>query len=195
MLPFTFAGKVDANGIFKVQGRGPAGSVAGTGKWQDLTRGGSLVLATYKFTPTVGPIEQGKVDLLRGFQDPPEPEMPPDIAGSWRGTYESSLSLMRGTDERMIQQDRTRTGAPGTGFVGQETMDMGTAGIIIHAFVGTIDGQGNFVRIGNSARGMLIDGGKVQPGLQTPPEPELQSHAVLNFADGGVDLFSIALQR
>jgi hypothetical protein len=190
MLPFSFAGKLDANGIFKFQGSGPAGSVTGTGKWQDLTRGGALVLATYKFTPITGPIGQGKVNLLRGFVDPPDPDTPPDIAGSWRGTFESSLSLMTGADEWMVQQDRTRTGMPGTGFMGQETMD-----IIIYDFVGTIDGQGNFVRIGNSARGMLIDGGKFHPGLQTPPEPELQSHTVLNFVDGGVDLVSITLQR
>jgi len=74
MLPLSVAGKVDANGIFKFQGRGDAGGVAITGKWQDLTRGGALVLATYKFTPTTGPIDQGKVDVLLGFQvPPPEP--------------------------------------------------------------------------------------------------------------------------
>ena len=55
LLPFLFTGKVDADGIFKFRGNGPAGSVTGTGKWQDLTRGGALVLATYKFTPRVGP--------------------------------------------------------------------------------------------------------------------------------------------
>jgi hypothetical protein len=155
----------------------------------------ALVLATYKFTPLVGPIDQGKVDLLRGFQEPPEPEVPPDIAGSWRGTFESSLSLMRGTDEWMVQQDRTRTGAPGTNFVGQETINVDTGGIIIYGFVGTIDGRGNFVRVGNSAHGFIVNGGKFQPGLAEPPEPDLQAHAVLNFVDGGVDLVSMNLTR
>jgi hypothetical protein len=195
MLPFSFAGKVDANGIFKFQGRGAAGGVTGTGKWQDLTRGGALVLATYKFTPTTGAIDQGKVDALRGFVDPPEPETPPDIAGSWRGTFESDLSLMTGADEWVVQQDQTKSGTPSTGFMGQERMDMGAAGIIIYDFVGTIDGQGNFVRIGNSARGFMVNGGEAQPGLQDPPEPELQSHAVLNFVDGGVDVVSMNLTQ
>ncbi len=195
MLPFSVAGKVDAKGIFKFEGRGAAGVVSSTGKWQALTRGGVLVLATYKFTPTTGPIDQGKVDVLLGFQEPPEPDTPPDIAGSWRGTFKSSLSLMTGAAEWMIQQDRTRAGAPSTRFKGQESMDMGAAGIIIHAFVGTIDGQGNFVRIGNSARGFIVSSGKVQPGLAEPPDPELQSHTVLNFVDGGMDDLVIVITR
>jgi hypothetical protein len=96
LLPFLFAGKVDADGIFKFRGSGPAGSVTGTGKWQDLTRGGALVLATYKFTPRVGRTDKGKVDLLRNFSPPPDDGMPPDIAGDLRGTFASSLSLKTG---------------------------------------------------------------------------------------------------
>jgi hypothetical protein len=115
--------------------------------------------------------------------------MPPDIAGDWRGTFQSSLSLMRGSTELRIQQDRTEAGTPGTGFMGQEARDMGTAGIIIYDFVGTIDGLGNLVRIG-SARGFMpcIMGGNVQLG-------ELNAHSVQNFFDGGVDLVSVTLRQ
>jgi hypothetical protein len=190
LLPFLFAGKVDADGVFKFRGNGPAGSVTGTGKWQDLTRGGALVLATYKFTPRVGPTDQGKVDLLRNFtQPPPNQDMPPDIAGDLRGIFASSLSLKTGSTEWMIQQDRTEAGTPGTGFMGQEARDMGTAGIIIYDFVGTIDGQGNFVRIG-SARGIMPCemGGNVQLGA-------LNAHSAQNFSDGGVDLVSVTLRQ
>jgi hypothetical protein len=189
LLPFLFAGKVDADGIFKFRGNGPAGSVTGTGKWQDLTRGGALVLATYKFTPRVGPTDQGKVDLLRNFTPPPDSDMPPDIAGDWRGIFQSSLSLMTGSTELRIQQDRTEAGTSGTGFMGQEARDMGTAGIIIYDFVGTIDGLGNLVRIG-SARGFMpcYMGGNVQLG-------ELNAHSVQNFFDGGVDLVSATLRQ
>jgi hypothetical protein len=183
---FNFAGKVVTSGIFDGRGAAPAGDIKVKGKWQDLTRGGGLALATYKFTPTVGPSDQGEVGLLRGFIEPPEPEMPPDIAGCWSGTFESSLSLMRGTAEWMIQQDRTEAGAPGTSFMGKETMDMGTAGIIINDFVGTIDGQGKMVRVGLSVRGFVICGGKVASG-------EVRAHSVRNFVDGGVDLVSMSL--
>jgi len=102
---------------------------------------------------------------------------------------------MRGAVEWKVEQDRTTTGKPGTGFKGQESMDMGAAGIIIRAFVGTIDGQGNFVRIGNSDRGMLIDGGKVQPGLVKPPDPDLQSHTAFIFVDGGVTMSRSSITR
>ncbi len=183
---FSFAGKVVPGGIFDGRGAAPAGDIKVKGKWQNLTRGGALALAIYKFTPNVGPIDQGEVDLLRGFISPPEPEMPPDIAGCWSGTFESGLSLMRGTVEWMIQQDRTEDGAPGTGFMGQETMDMGPAGIIINDLVGTIDGQGNCVRVGLSVRGFVICGCRVASG-------EVRAHSVRNLVDGGVDLVSMSL--
>jgi hypothetical protein len=86
-------------------------------------------------------------------------------------------------------EDRTEAGTPGTGFMGQEARDMGTVGIIIYDFVGTIDGQGNFVRIG-SARGFMpcAMGGNVQLG-------ELNAHSAQNSFDGGVDLVSLMLRQ
>ena len=195
MLPFTFRGKVDADGLLKFTGRGPAGSVTGTGRWQDLTRGGALSLASYKFTPTAGPVDQGNVRLLRGFQDPPEPESPPDISGSWRGTFESGLTLVTGAGAWTVQQDRSKSGAPGTAFSGQESLDMGPAGIIINDFVGTIDGLGNLVRVGLSARGFVICGSKVSTGLVDPPVPDVHGHGVLDLVHGGIDLISLALTR
>jgi hypothetical protein len=159
---YSIRGKVDDNGNLDfTSGRG--GPIKGTGKWQDLTRGGALLLATYKLASG----DQGQVNFLRKFQQPPDPDMPPDISGSWRGTFESSLSLMGGTTELMIQQDRTETGVPGTGFTGQETTDAGTPAVILYQFAGTIDAQGNFVRIGVSDRGFVIEGGKVESGQLT----------------------------
>jgi hypothetical protein len=171
---YSIKGKVDNNGNVKFSS-GRVG-VTGTGKWQDLTRGGALLFATYKLSSG----DQGKIDLLRKFIPPPVPDTPPDIAGQWGGTFENKLSLMRGTDEWMVQQDRTPTGMPGTGFMGQETM-----GIIIYDFVGTIDGQGNFVRIGVSERGFIIEGGKVESG-------ELTANSVHHSASGE-DLEAFAL--
>src|SRR5262245_21431218 len=115
---YAVTGKVDALGNLKFTSRT---GLTGTGKWQDLTRGGALIFGSYKLASG----DQGKVNFLGKFQQPPEPDVPPDIAGSWRGTFENILSLMRGTTEFVIQQDRTPTGAPGTGFTGQETMDGG----------------------------------------------------------------------
>jgi hypothetical protein len=141
------------------------------------------MLGTYKLASSG---DQGKIDLLRNFVDPPEPDTPPDIAGLWPGTFESALSLIRGAVEWSIQQDRTDTGAPSTAFSGTETRDT-----IIYDFVGTIDGEGNFVRIGLSADGMLIDSGNFH--LVDPPEPDFQSHSVVNFADGRLDLIVTTL--
>jgi hypothetical protein len=154
---YTIKGKVDNNGNLDFTS-GRAGPIKGTGKWQDLTRGGALLLATYKLSSG----EQGKIELLRKFaQPPPDQDTPPDIAGSWRGTFESSLSLMRGTVEWDVQQDLTETGASGTGFTGQERI-MSTPAIQLYQFAGAIDGQGNFVRIGVSSQGFLIEGGKFE---------------------------------
>jgi hypothetical protein len=89
----------------------------------------------------------------------------------------------------MVQQDRTETGAPGTGFTGQETVDMGgTPAIQLYQFAGTIDGQGNFVRIGVSEQGFVIEGGKLESG-------ELTGHSVRNFADGGQDDLVFVITR
>jgi len=157
---YAVRGKVDALGNLKFTSRT---GLTGTGKWQDLTRGGALIFGSYKLASG----DQGKVNFLGKFQQPPEPDMPPDIAGSWRGTFENILSLMRGTTEFVIQQDRTPTGAPGTGFTGQETMDGGTPAVVLYQFAGTIDSQGNFVRIGVSGEGFLIEGGKFESGRLT----------------------------
>ena len=192
---YSIKGKVDNNGNLDFTS-GRAGPIKGTGKWQDLTRGGALLFATYKLSSG----DQGEVYLLRNFtQPPPEGDTPPDIAGSWRGTFESSLSLMRGTTELMIQQDRTATGAPGTGFMGQETLDTGAGGILINDFVGTIDGQGNFVRIGGTSAGpgsvqnrpMIYQGsGKVEPGAV-----EFRANSILYFVDGGQDDLVFVMTR
>jgi hypothetical protein len=144
---YSIHGEIDDRGIAWTSG---FGGVRGQAQWQDLTRGGALILGTYRLSQS----NQGTINLLRNFTQPPDPG-PPDIGGPWRGTFENILSLMRGTDELMIQQDRTPTGAPSTGFMGQETRDT-----IIYDFVGTIDGQGNFVRVGVSIRGWDIGGGK-----------------------------------
>jgi hypothetical protein len=45
--------------------------------------------------------------------------------------------------------------------------DGGTPAVIIYQFAGTVDGQGNFVRIGVSAQGFLIGGGKFESGQLT----------------------------
>jgi hypothetical protein len=182
---YAITGKVDNNGNLKFSS-GRAGGVTGTGKWQDLTRGGALLLATYKLASG----DQGKIDLLRKFNPPPEPDTPPDIAGHWGGTFESSLSLMRGTVEWNVQQDRTPTGAPGTGFTGEETRDTGTPAIQLYKFAGIIDGQGNFVRIGVSELGFVIEGGKFEDQAV-----ELRANANLYFFDGGVDDLVIVITR
>jgi hypothetical protein len=93
--------------------------------------------------------------------------MPPNIAGSWHGTVQDALSLTRGTDEWMVQQDRTPNGTLGTGFTGQETVDAGTPAVQLYRFAGTVDAHGNFVRIGVSAQGFLIEGGEVESGRLT----------------------------
>jgi hypothetical protein len=61
---YTIKGKVDNNGNVKFSS-GRVG-VTGTGKWQDLTRGGALLLATYKLSSG----GQGKIELLRKFTPP-----------------------------------------------------------------------------------------------------------------------------
>jgi hypothetical protein len=176
---YTIKGKVDNNGNVKFSS-GHVG-VTGTGKWQDLTRGGALLLATYKLSSG----DQGKIELLRKFSPPPDQDTPPDIAGHWGGTVENKLSLMRGTTEWDVQQDRTSTGMPGTGFTGQETINPGTPAIVLYDFAGAIDGQGNFVRIGVAAQGFVIEGGKVESG-------ELTANSVHHSA-GGEDLEAFAL--
>ena len=126
--------------------------VKGTGTLQDLTRGGALLTGTYRLSSG----DQGEILLLQNFSQPPDPG-PPDIAGFWTGTLTNILCLLTGTDELTIQQDRTPNGTPGTGFTGQETQDM-----ISYDFVGTIDGEGNWVRIGVSDLGFIIEGAKVE---------------------------------
>jgi hypothetical protein len=162
-------GEVDAHGIAWVSGFGGVRSVKGEGKWQDLTRGGALIFGSYKLASG----DQGQVNFLRKFQQPPEPDTPPDIAGFWRGTFENILSLMRGTVEWDVQQDRTETGAPGTGFTGQERI-AATPAIQLYQFAGAIDGQGNFVRVGVSVEGFIIEGGKFEAG-------ELTGNSVRNY--------------
>lgn len=159
---YSIRGKVDDNGNLDFTS-GRAGPIKGTGKWQDLTRGGALLFATYKLSSG----DQGEVYLLRNFtQPPPDSDTPPNIAGSWRGTFEDNLSLMRGTDEWDVQQDLTETGAPGTGFTGQERI-MATPAIQLYQFAGTIDAHGNFVRIGVSVEGFVLEGGKFESGQLT----------------------------
>jgi hypothetical protein len=87
---------------------------------------------------------------------------------------------MTGTGELTIQQGRTPNGTPSTGFTGQETRDGGTPAVILYQFAGAVDGQGNFVRIGVSAQGFLIEGGKFESG-------ELTANTVQTSADGEVD--------
>jgi hypothetical protein len=179
---YAIMGKVDNSGNLDFTS-GRAGPIKGTGKWQDLTRGGALLLATYKLSSG----DQGKIYFLRKFTDPPSPDMPPYIAGHWGGTFESDLSLMRGTAEWDVQQDLTETGAPGTGFMGQERI-MGTPAVQLYQFAGTVDAHGNFVRIGVSAQGFVIEGGKFEAG-------QLTGQSVRNFADGGQDDLVFVLTR
>ena len=122
---------------------------------QDLTRGGALLTGTYRLSSG----DQGGIVLLQNFSQPPDPL---DIAGSWNGTFTNVYCLLTGTVEFVIQQDRTPNGTPGTGFMGQETLDA-----MIYDFVGTIDGSGNFVRIGVSDEGFVMEGGKVESGRLT----------------------------
>jgi hypothetical protein len=169
---YTVTGEMDASGNFEFSsGRGRTG-VRGEGKWQDLTRGGALLQATYRLSSG----DKGEIKLLRNFTQPREPEMPPDIAGSWGGPYESSLSLMRGTVQWNVQQDRTPSGAPGTGFTGEETVEGGTPAVQLYKFAGTIDDQGNFVRIGVSDQGFVIEGGKFESG-------QLTAHSMRHFGE------------
>jgi hypothetical protein len=174
--------EVDNNGNLEFNS-GRAGPIKGTGKWQDLTRGGALIIGTYKLSSG----DQGKIEALRNFTPPPDPDTPPDIAGHWGGTFESVLSLMRGTVEWDVQQDLTETGAPGTGFTGQERI-MSTPAVQLYQFAGAIDAQGNFVRIGVSAQGFVIEGGKFEAG-------QLTGQSVRNFADGGQDDLVFVLTR
>lgn len=171
---YTIRGKVDDDGNLEFNS-GRAGPIKGKGKWQDLTRGAALLQGTYKLSSG----DQGKVDLLRNFTQPSEPEMPPDIAGFWRGTLDSVLPSMTTTVEWMIQQDRTPTGAPGTGFMGQEMI-----GTMVNDFVGTIDGGSagdptwfyvDKVSSGSGPR-RVIGGGKFESG-------ELKATTVENSAD------------
>ena len=177
---YTIRGKVDNNGNLEFNS-GRTGPIKGTGKWQDLTRGGALLVASYKLSSG----DQGEVSLLRKFSPPPDQDTPPDIAGPWRGTFENNLSLMRGTVEWDVQQDRTETGAPGTGFTGQERI-MATPAIQLYQFAGTIDAHGNFVRIGVSAQGFVIEGGKVESG-------ELTANSVRHSAGHDDDLAQFSL--
>jgi hypothetical protein len=167
---YTIRGKVYPDGsVSFTSGRT---GVTGKGQLQDLTRGGALIGGTYKLSSG----DQGELDFLRNFTQPPDPG-PPDISGSWRGTYENILSLMRGTDELMVEQERTPNGAPGTGFTGQETLDGGTPAVVLYQFAGTADAQGNFVLIGVSAEGLLIGGGRAESG-------QLTATTVRHAADG-----------
>ena len=170
---YSITGKVDNNGAVKFTSRA---GLTGTGKWQDLTRGGALILASYKLSSG----DQGKIDLLRNFTQPPDPGMPPDIAGSWRGTFQNVLSLMGGTFERTIQQDRMPNGVLGTGFMGDGLLLDVVLGPRLYHFVGTVDGQRNFVSIGVSDQGFLIEGGKFESG-------ELRSSAAQNSGDRNLD--------
>jgi hypothetical protein len=170
---YSVRGEVDADGTLDFTS-GRTRGVTGTGQWQDLTRGGALIQASYKLSSG----DQGEVDFVRNFTQPPDPG-PPDISGSWSGTFENILSLVSGTVEWIVQQDRTPNGAPGTGFMGQETIDT-----VPYDFVGTIDGQGNFVRIGgwSGSAGSIknrpfIGGGKVESG-------QLTATTVRHAADG-----------
>jgi hypothetical protein len=168
-------GEVDPHSIAWVSGSGGIRSIRGEGQWQDLTRGGALILASYRLRSG----DHGEVALVQNFTQPPEPEMPPYIAGSWPGTFQNILSLMRGTVEWTVQQDRMPTGAPSTGFMGQETIDTS-----MNDFVGTIDGGGNFVRIGVSAQGFLIGAGKVESGELTGTTVENYNtfHPTIHYA-------------
>jgi hypothetical protein len=189
---YDISGNLLTDGTFNFSnGRHGNAALTGAGKWQDLNRGGALALGSYKLGR-----DEGKLALLRPFADPPSEHAPPYIGGSWGGTVGSTLSITVGTVQWNVQQERSPGGVPSTRFMGQETIDMGTAGRIINDFVGTISDDGgergiHFVRIANSSRGMLIDGGEVDP-----PDPDLQplhAHPVLNFVDGGVDLLSMTL--
>jgi len=181
-LPFTFAGKIDALGTLKGRGTGPAGDVTFTGKFQDLGENAALVLATYKFTPATGPVDQGNVDLIRNFNPPPDSDVPP-IGGRWRGTSRSDLGQGSSTLELLIAQD-------GTGFGGQEVVDAGTPQELRFDFVGTLDARGTFVVIGVGAAGRFIVGG----GLNPPPNNDAQARYLLRFVDGSLDLGTFQIQ-
>jgi hypothetical protein len=178
---YTIRGKADNNGNLEFNS-GRTGPIKGTGKWQDLTRGGALILGSYKLSSG----DQGQFNFLRKFQQPPEPDMPPDISGSWRGTFTNILSLMTGSEESTIQQDRTATGLTGTGFTGDGLLLDVILGPRLYHFVGTIDGGGNFVRIGVAAQGFVIEGGKVESG-------ELTANSVRHSAGDDDDLEQFSL--
>ena len=177
---YSVTGDWDANG--NLEFRSGRTGVRGAGKLQDLTRGGALFQGSFKFSSG----EKGKVILLQNFTQPPDPG-PPDIAGSWRGTFTNILCLLAGTDELTIQQDRTPAGAPGTGFAGQETRNGGTPAVQLYQFAGTVDGQGNFVRIGVSDQGFFIEGGKFESGELTA------NSAQQSAGDDGGDVVQFSL--
>lgn len=147
-----------------------------TGKLQDLGENAALVLATYKFTPATGPVDQGNVDLIRSFTPPPDTDIPP-IGGRWRGTSSSDLAQGQSTIELRITQD-------GTAFSGEEVVDAGTPQELRFDFVGTIEGRGMFVVIGVGAAGRFIVGGALSP----PPDDSAQARYLLRFVDGSLDL-------
>lgn len=130
------------------------GDVTFTGNFQDLGENAALVLATYKFTPATGPVDQGNVDLIRNF--PPHDNDIPPIGGRWRGTSRSDLGQGQSTLELLITQD-------GTGFGGQEVVDAGTPQELRFDFVGTLDERGTFVVIGAGAAGRFFVGGALNP--------------------------------
>jgi hypothetical protein len=190
--PFRFSGKVDAAGNFKGKGTGPDGSVSFTGNWMDEGTGGALVLATFKFVSVSGATIQGHCDLLRNFADPPEPERPFDVTGTWNGTSQSALVDGSGNLCLQIMQDHDPfSGRPKTGFQGTETIDVGTRNQRDFDFVGTIDQRGHFIMIGAGLLGRFLVGG------QEPPEPEHPATAVysLNSADGSVDIGGFAIHQ
>jgi hypothetical protein len=183
-LPFPFTGMVDATGAFRGTGQGLAGRVAFLGSLRNLGGRAAYVTAGYEFVPTLGNPTQGIANLLRNFVGNPD-LLPPVIDGNWTGTFASARGLPPDPCRLVVQQDRTSTGAPGTGFRGQLFRSDLTFDV-----VGTINGRGQFYFIGQGAAGNVLVQGQVAPPDPVHPATARASY-LLVLVNGSTDFGTI----
>jgi hypothetical protein len=114
--------------------------------------------------------------------DPENP--PPDISGQWVGTYASAVAGKKfaGTYRSVMTLPQ---GA--SDFTGYAILDENTPSELTFPLVGTINGEGVFVRVGQNEKAKLCVTGRLIPPADDAATARIEATYVLKFFSGGFE--------
>ena len=155
-----------SNNLF--QGATRAGRVFGHTRLFDFGAGAAVIDGRLRQHLRDGTREVGSLLALRQFVGNPD-IAPPDVTGSYRGTYSSEAGL--GTDIMAItlRAALDETGVPTTGLSGSGFIHEPRSGVEwVFETLGTIDVDSRIIAINQGDGGHLI----LNANFQSPPEPD-----------------------